>query len=355
MMRKLLLASAGLAIASPALAEGPYVGLEGGILFPQHMSGTFTSTYSQSAQNPAAGTAVAAPGIGVVGTLPTTLTTIPSVTTGGADARFKRGLDIDAILGYSFGMFRLEGELGWKRSTVKSFSQDTAFGTSVTTFLNPAGTTTTTAFVYPNGNLTSFNLGNDVNVWSGMINGLLSFGDQDGVNFYVGPGVGRARVKSFGISDSAWAYQGIAGVNFGLGGGLNVGLKYRYFRTGRLDFVPAATTFASTSTAVVPNAPVVAGGPAAGSTNVSFTRTANVNGAFNDHFSSHSLLLSLSYAFGAAREAAPLPPPPPPPPPAAPATQTCPDGSVIDATATCPAPPPPPPPPPPPAQRGERG
>ena len=37
------------------------------------------------------------------------------------------------------------------------------------------------------------------------------------------------------------------------------------------------------------------------------------------------------------------PPPPPPPPP--PATQTCPDGSVILATATCPAPPPPPPPP----------
>jgi TonB-dependent receptor len=52
------------------------------------------------------------------------------------------------------------------------------------------------------------------------------------------------------------------------------------------------------------------------------------------------------------------PPPPPvlaPPPPAPPpvATQTCPDGSVIEATATCPAPPPPPPPPPAPAP--ERG
>ena len=46
--------------------------------------------------------------------------------------------------------------------------------------------------------------------------------------------------------------------------------------------------------------------------------------------------------------APPAPPPPPPPPPA---TQTCPDGSVILATATCPVPPPPPPPPP----SGERG
>jgi len=51
-------------------------------------------------------------------------------------------------------------------------------------------------------------------------------------------------------------------------------------------------------------------------------------------------------SFGGA--SAPPPPPPPvalpPPPPAA--TQTCPDGSVILATAACPVPAPPPPPPP---------
>ncbi|HYI42893.1 MAG TPA: TonB-dependent receptor, partial [Sphingomicrobium sp.] len=45
-------------------------------------------------------------------------------------------------------------------------------------------------------------------------------------------------------------------------------------------------------------------------------------------------------------------PPAPPPPPAAPATQTCPDGSVILATDACPAPPPPPPPPAPMPERG---
>ena len=48
----------------------------------------------------------------------------------------------------------------------------------------------------------------------------------------------------------------------------------------------------------------------------------------------------------------PPPAPPPPPPPAAPATQTCPDGSVILATEACPARPPPPPPPPPAPERG---
>jgi len=77
---------------------------------------------------------------------------------------------------------------------------------------------------------------------------------------------------------------------------------------------------------------------------------------YNNHTHTLTGLLGLGVLFGGAHaEAEPLPPPPPPPPPPAPATQTCPDGSVIDATATCPPPPAPPPPPPPPAQRGERG
>jgi len=63
--------------------------------------------------------------------------------------------------------------------------------------------------------------------------------------------------------------------------------------------------------------------------------------------------LTVRQSFG-GHPAAPPPPPPPLPPP--PATQTCPDGSVVDATATCPVPPPPPaPPPPPPAAAPERG
>lgn len=57
-----------------------------------------------------------------------------------------------------------------------------------------------------------------------------------------------------------------------------------------------------------------------------------------------------------ARSARVLAPPPvllPPPPQTA--TQTCPDGSIVEATATCPVPPPPPPPPPPPAPAPQRG
>ena len=108
---------------------------------------------------------------------------------------------------------------------------------------------------------------------------------------------------------------------------LDAGLKYRYFRTGKLNFNDNVTT-----------------------------TDAAVAFASSDHFSSHSLLASLIYNFGARASApAPVPAPvySPPPQPAAPATQVCPDGTTILATDSCPVPPPPPPPAPPPS--GERG
>ena len=319
MMRRFLLASAAVAIAAPAVARdgSGYVGLEGGVLFPQHQTGVFTSTFIQSAQSPAAGTPAAAPGTGVVGTLPAPFNLAPATVVGGSDVRFKTGYDVDAIAGYDFGIFRLEGELGYKRSNIKSFTQDTTFGTAITAGLVPPGSTTPTGgttFVYPTAIATTYNLGNYASVWSGMINALLDVGDENGVSFYAGGGVGYANVKEFYNSDSAWAYQGIAGLRFALGPNLDVGLKYRYFRTGKLNLAPGSATFVSTQQVAVPNVPAAPGGPASGSTNVAFTRTANVVGAFDDHFSSHSLLLSLAYNFGAA--AAPPPPPPPPPPPA---------------------------------------
>jgi opacity protein-like surface antigen len=74
------------------------------------------------------------------------------------------------------------------------------------------------------------------------------------------------------------------------------------------------------------------------------------------HPSRHQLMAGVGFRLGGM---APPPPPvvevapPPPPAPEAPATQTCPDGSVILATDVCPPPPPPPPPPPTPGERGQ--
>jgi hypothetical protein len=174
-----------------------------------------------------------------------------------------------------------------------------------------------------------------------MINALADFGADDGLGFYAGAGFGRAKGRALDDGDSAWAWQLIAGVRTAVSNNIDIGLKYRYFRTGRMHFEGGPLGFQGNVNSVV------------GGTQ---RTTAFITPELDGRFRSHSLLASLTFNFGAPR-AEPVviaPPAPPPPPPPAPATQTCPDGSVILATEICPAPPPPPPPPPPPAAP-ERG
>ena len=213
----------------------------------------------------------------------------------GGDEDIAEGYDIDGFAGYDFGLFRVEGEAAYKHVEAE---ETQAVG------LTP---------------------GVDVSVISGMVNGLFELGDEN-VSAYAGGGVGYAHVKQFGDSDNAFAWQLIAGASVPVSSNVDVGLKYRYFRTAGLNFHDDAALADS-----------------------------GVGIDSNGKFSSHSVLASLIYHFGAPGPApAPIPaaaPAPPPPPP--PATQTCPDGSVILATDVCAAPPPPPPPPAPPA--GERG
>jgi len=295
MQKYLLAAVAAAAIASPAMARdgSGYVGIEGGALFPknQHVDATVDFT------DP----------------LVTDIT-----STRAATVKHKTGYDVDLIGGYDFGMFRLEGELGYKRSSLKSANFNDAF---ITAFNTGAGTSFT-------GD--EFDLNGHTSVLSGMINGLVDVGGNGGIGAYAGGGFGRARVKELGDSDSAWAWQLLAGVYMPVSDNIDIGLKYRYFRTGNLDFGDS-TTFAGVGTG--------SGGVAAFDA--------------SNHYSSHSLLASLVFNFGAPAVAAAPVLAPPPPPPAAPATQTCPDGSVILATSSCPLPPPPPPPAP--VERGERG
>ena len=66
----------------------------------------------------------------------------------------------------------------------------------------------------------------------------------------------------------------------------------------------------------------------------------------------HQLMAGVGIRFGGVAAPPPVDVVAPPPPPVAPATQTCPNGSVILATDVCPLPPAPPPPPPPPGERG---
>jgi opacity protein-like surface antigen len=285
-MRKYLLAATAAAIlTTPAYADGPYVGVEGGATFPRNSdldvilnnTTTFNNAY---------------------------------------DVHYKTGYDVDAIAGYKIGPVRIEGEGAYKHAKVKSLGVSTPLISAVGT---AADTTATAA---------DFSVGNHIGVASLMANALLDGDFGGGFGGYIGGGAGRAWAKEAGDKDNAWAYQGIAGLRYAVSPNVDAGLKYRYFRTGNLNFNDAFTV-----------------------NNVPFTTETS------GHYASHSLLASLVYNFNARGEGpVPIPAaaPAPPPPPAPPATQTCADGSVILATSACPAPPPPPPPPAP-VERGERG
>ena len=289
-MRNYLLAAvAAAAIATPAVAQdsGPYVGVEGGILFPRDTDVDADVNFTDPL-----------------------LTDV--IFDDVFEVSYKRGLDLDVIGGWDFGGFRLEAELGYKRAKVDDFQIDQDF---IDAYEDETGDIITDTDVDVDGR---------VKVTSLMGNALADFG-TGGFRIYGGGGFGRAKVKTLGDSDSAWAYQLIAGVGMPIASNTEVGLKYRYFRTGKLDFQDNFTT-----------------------------TDADVLFSNDSRFSSHSLLASLIFGFGAPAEAPYVAPvvEAPPPAPVAPATQTCPDGSVILATDICPAPPPPPPPPAPAPERG---
>jgi opacity protein-like surface antigen len=304
-MRTFLIATAAtVAIATPAAAKdgSPYVGIEGGVVKPKSQNIFGNIDFTNTTTTDFAGTNI-------------------------GRARYNAGLDADLVGGYDFGMFRLEGELGYKRSKIKNVTYTPGF---IGALNGGAGT----AFTQQ----TTFGINRNSSVWSAMVNGLVDLGGNTGIGGYVGGGAGYANVRQFGSSNGKFAWQLLAGVYFPVSDNIDIGLKYRYFRAGRGN---GTQSYAFSPVTGACGTVACSGGTA----------------FFQDtgRYSSNSLLASLVYNFGGTAAAPPPPPPPPPPPaPAAPATQTCPDGSVIEATATCPAPPPPPPPPAP-AQRGERG
>lgn len=243
-MRKYLLAAAAAAaIATPAAARdhSGYVGIEGGALFPTSSNLNLTTTGYYAAYYFCYGDSSCS-----------------------LKTHYKTGYDVDVVGGYDFGMFRLEGELGYKRAKHDRYS-------------GPGG---------------SLDADGRTSNWSAMVNGLVDFGNNKGLNFSIGAGVGYAHTKyrfstddpdldpdanafSESISGSKLAWQLLAEVRLPVSSQLDVGLKYRYFDGGRIkdDFSDGdGTTTVST------------------------------------RLRSHSILASLIYNF------APPPPPPPPPP-----------------------------------------
>jgi opacity protein-like surface antigen len=304
-MPKYLLAAAVAAVlATPAAARdnSPYVGIEGGVLFPQKqdIDGSVNFTNAVPAD-------IAASPVGSL--------------------KGKTGFDVDLFGGYDFGMFRLEGELGYKQAKLKSPRLDSAFLTG----LNKGGGTSFTS--------ADFQLGDKTKVYSAMANALVEQELVGGISGFVGGGAGYASVHELGDSKGKFAWQLLAGLQKPVSSNVDVGIKYRYFRTGKLDF-----------------ADDVAFGAGKGSCGTVACSGGVASFSSQDRYVSHSVLASLTYNFGSSEVPAALPPlPMPASEPIAPATQTCPDGSVVLATSSCALPPPPPPPAPAPVERGERG
>src|SRR3954465_1603615 len=148
-MRKLAIAMAlaSTAIASPTLARDKswYIGAEGGAMIVEDI--TFNLTRG------------AATGTGTV--------------------NHDYGYDVDGIVGYDFGVFRLEAEVGYKRARVDSYES---------TLSTPAGGSNALQNVL-------YDAGGSTSALSFMLNGLLDFGDETGISGYVGGGAGVARVK----------------------------------------------------------------------------------------------------------------------------------------------------------------
>ena len=164
------------------------------------------------------------------------------------------GYDLGAIVGYDFGLLRLEGEASYRHVDNKALHT-----------IEPA--------TYTGARLT----GTGTGALSFMANALLDvLGKDNGLQGFVGGGVGVADVKeSIGVVDSGFptvdssstgfAWQAIAGVRMPVSAHWDVGLKYRYFNAPGADhFVASDSTLG------------------------------------NARFSSHSVLATLTYNFGAA-------------------------------------------------------
>jgi opacity protein-like surface antigen len=227
------------------------------------------------------------------------------------------GYDAALFVGYDLGGFRIEAEVAYKRARVDDIETTLRLPGAAGAPVVVGGVITPD--IYPAG-------GGRSSALSFMINGLLDFGDDDGVSGFVGGGVGLARVDYNNIrafsnqgaaiddSDTRFAWQVVAGLRQAISDNVDITVRYRFFNADNI-------------------------------------RTVDFRGFESEsRFRSHSLLGGITFNFGAP----PAPPPPPPPcpegwsrdasgvcvappaPPPPPATQNCPNGAVILATETCP-------------------
>lgn len=195
----LLLVGAAAIIAVPAQARDgqPYIGLEGGMTFPNDNQIDVNNVQDQIFIN--------------------------------NDNGWEAGL----VAGYDFGNFRLEAEGSYKQFDVKTLTS-TVYGIPVRTGARVPG-------IYND-------LGGNIDIASGMLNALIDIGGNDGVGLSAGGGIGYALYDANltadatgpGVvidKDGSLAYQAIAQLRVPLNERVDLGVKYRYFIIDKLNLV----------------------------------------------------------------------------------------------------------------------
>ena len=138
--------------------------------------------------------------------------TIPSNASSQLALNHDYGYDAALFVGYDLGAFRIEAEVAYKRADVDDIEtviRTPGFGVPLGAAITPD--------IFPAG-------GGRTSALSFMVNGMLDFGDDDGVSGFVGGGVGIARVDYNNIrafsnqaaiiddSDTRFAWQIVAGL-----------------------------------------------------------------------------------------------------------------------------------------------
>ena len=215
-MRRYLLAAVAVgAIATPAAARDNqgYFGVEAGIAWIKDQNADVFVDY--------------------------TVLTNPDALPGPVDQDFnnvfsldsKMGYDIGIFGGYDFGGFRVEGEVDWKHANLDDLEIDG----DLIDALNDISDDDIDLVD------DDFDIDEAVGSLAFMLNGLVDFGDQDGLSFQAGLGVGWNKVKLVNDKDGAFAWQAILGLQYALSPNLDFGMRYKYFSSGLMCFLWRST------------------------------------------------------------------------------------------------------------------
>jgi outer membrane protein OmpA-like peptidoglycan-associated protein len=142
------------------------------------------------------------------------------------------GYDGGLFVGYDLGSFRIEAEAAYKKANLEEYQ------TAIRLPGEGANFPTQRNFAGGSSSALSF-----------MVNGMLDFGDDDGISGFIGAGVGMARVKAtnqrvfansapfLDDSDSKLAWQVFAGVRQAISDNIDVTVKYRFFNVDKVHMV----------------------------------------------------------------------------------------------------------------------